>query len=55
MAQSVVTELDSHGIGVRFPVREEGFFFSHLHSVQNGSGAYPNFYTMGTGGKETGA
>jgi hypothetical protein len=44
--------LDSLGIGVRFPVMEEAS--SHLHSVQYGSGAYPDFYTMGTGGKAAG-
>jgi hypothetical protein len=50
--------LDDLGSRVRFPA-EAGNFSVH-HRVQNGSGAHPAFYPMGTrgsfpGGKATGA
>jgi hypothetical protein len=50
--------LDDRGSRVRFPVGA-GHFSLH-HSVQNGSGAHPASYPMGTrgffpGGKATGA
>jgi hypothetical protein len=40
--------LDDRGSRVRFP-EGAGNFFLH-HSVQNGSGAHPASYPMGTGG-----
>jgi hypothetical protein len=50
--------LDDRGSRVRFPVGAENFSLSHR--VQNGSGAHPAFYPMGTrgsfpGGKAAGA
>jgi hypothetical protein len=50
--------LDDRGSGVRFPART--WNFSLNHSVQNGSGAHPASYPMGTrgsfpGGKAAGA
>jgi hypothetical protein len=41
-------ELDDRGTRVRFP-GEAGNFSLH-HRVQNGSGAHPASYPMGTGG-----
>jgi hypothetical protein len=50
--------LDDRGSRVRFPAGAENF--SLHHRVQNGSGAHPASYPMGTGGsfpggKEVGA
>jgi hypothetical protein len=50
--------LDDRGSGVQFPVGAGNF--SLHHCVQNGSGAHPASYTMGTrgsfpGGKAAGA
>jgi hypothetical protein len=50
--------LDDRGSGVRFPAGAGNF--SLHHRVQNGSGAHPASYTMGTGrsfpgGKAAGA
>jgi hypothetical protein len=39
--------LDDRGSGVRFPSGAGNF---SLHRVQNGSGAHPASYPMGTGG-----
>jgi hypothetical protein len=39
--------LDGREVGVRVPVRAR---FSHLYVAQNGSGAHPASYSMGTGG-----
>jgi len=46
-AQSV-QGLDDRGSRVRFSV-EAGNYSLH-HRVQNGSGAHPTFYSVGTGG-----
>jgi hypothetical protein len=40
--------LDDRGSRVRFPARTGNFSFHHR--VQNGSGAHPAFYPMGTRG-----
>jgi hypothetical protein len=40
--------LDDRGSRVRFPAAAGNFSFHH--SVQNGSGAHPASYPMGTGG-----
>jgi hypothetical protein len=40
--------LDDRGSGVRFPVGAGNF--SLHHCFQNGSGAQPAYYPMGTGG-----
>jgi hypothetical protein len=50
--------LDDRGSGVRFPAGDGNFSLSHR--VQNGSGAHPASYPMGTrgsfpGGKSAGA
>jgi hypothetical protein len=39
---------DRSSVGVRFPAGAENF--SLHHRVQNGSGAHPTFYPMGTSG-----
>jgi len=41
-------ELDDRGSRFRFPAEAENF--SLHHRVQNGSGAHPASYPMGTGG-----
>jgi hypothetical protein len=45
--------LDDRRIGVRVP--RWGQEFSLLHVVQTGSVVHPTSYSMGTGGKATGA
>jgi hypothetical protein len=40
--------LDDRGYGIRFPAGAGNFSLSH--SVQNGSGAHPASYPMGTTG-----
>jgi hypothetical protein len=46
--QSLEYELDDRGSRVRFPAGAGNFSLHHL--VQNGSGAHPASYLMGTGG-----
>jgi hypothetical protein len=57
---SVGIALDDRGSRVRFPAAGGAGNFSLHHSLQNGSGAHPASYPMGTrgffpGGKEVGA